>query len=95
MLEELSRFVEVLVIPTEFTRAAGYLAGQIEVERQSSSSLVGEIVEAWIIGGGLADLERTADRYRSVTAEQVRTVAEQFRSGARAEGVVRGAGGGR
>ena len=95
MLEELAHFAADPVSPDELTRARNYLAGQVDVERQSASALAGEIVEAWLIGNGLADLEGTADRYRAVTADEVLAVAEQFRRGLRAEGIVRGVGGGR
>ena len=95
MLEELSRFAEDRVTADELNRARNYLAGQVDVERQSASALASEIVEAWLTGNGLSDLEGTADRYRAVTAEQVLAVAGQFPSGVRAEGIVRGVGGGR
>ncbi|HEY7028410.1 MAG TPA: pitrilysin family protein [Gemmatimonadales bacterium] len=95
MLEELSRFAVDRVTAEELNRARNYLAGQVDVERQSASALASEIVEAWLTGNGLADLEGTADRYRAVTAEQVLAVAEQFPRGLRAEGIVRGVGGGR
>ncbi len=47
--------------------------------------------------GGLADPEGTAERYRAVTAAEVRAVAETTLGPAqgRAEGVVRGSGGGK
>jgi Predicted Zn-dependent peptidases len=86
MLEELSRFAADRVTADELNRARNYLAGQVDVERQSASALASEIVEAWLTGNGLSDLEGTADRYRAVTAEQVLAVAGQFPSGVRAEG---------
>jgi zinc protease len=95
MLEELSRFAADRVTDDELNRARNYLAGQVDVERQSALALASEIVEAWLTGNGLSDLEGTADRYRAVTAEQVLAVAEQFLRGVRAEGIVRGVGGGR
>src|SRR5262245_10784113 len=95
MLEELSRFAANRVTDDELNRARNYLAGQVDVERQSASALASEIVEAWFTGNGLSDLEGTADRYRTVTGEQVLDVAKQFPRGLRAEGIVRGVGGGR
>jgi zinc protease len=95
MLRELRRFAEEPISPDELERAANYLAGQTEVGRQSGSALAAEILEAWLCGGGLADLANTAERYRAVTAGDVRQVAETTLAGPWAEGVVRGVGGGR
>jgi zinc protease len=95
MLRELGRFAEEEVSADELSRATSYLAGQTEVGRQTAGSLVGEILEAWLAGGGLSDLEDPAARYRAVTAPQVRAVAASILSGTRAEGVIRGTGGGR
>ena len=97
MLRELSRFAAERVSATELAQATSYLAGQTAVGRQSGSSVLAEILEAWLAGGGLADLAGTAERYRAVTAEQVRVVAETTLGPAQrqAEGVVRGSGGGK
>jgi hypothetical protein len=48
------------------------------------------MLDAWLAGGGLDDLEDPAGRYRSVTADQIRAVAARSLGGARAEGIVRG-----
>lgn len=92
MLEELGRFVEVPISEEELHRSVNYLAGQVEVGRQTGAAIAGEIVEAWLTGGGLMDLEGTAERYLAVTADQVRQVARDALSGARADGIVRGTG---
>lgn len=96
MLEELARFAGEPVSPEELRAAVAYLAGQAEVQRQSAGHVAGEIVEAWMIGEGLGELEDPAAPYRRVTAEDVWRVArESLQPGRRAEGVVRGTGGGR
>ena len=95
MLGELELFAREPLSAEELGRATNYLAGQTEVNRQSAVAIAGEIVEAWLAGNGLADLRDPAAQYRAVTAEQVRAVAEVAISGTRAEGVVRGTGGGR
>jgi zinc protease len=95
MLRELGRFAEERVSGEELSRASGYLAGQTEVGRQSSAALAGEILEAWLAGEGLQDLDDPAARYREVTAEEIRVVAERSLSGPSAEGGVRGVGGGK
>jgi zinc protease len=91
LLEELAAFRREDVDPTELARAANYLAGQAQVARQTSGAIAGEIVEAWLVGTGLEELEDPAAEFRQVTVEAVRDLAatslDPYR---RAEGVVRG-----
>lgn len=96
MLTELHRFVAEPVSSTELQQAVNYLAGQAQVERQNSAAVMSEIVEAWMIGGGLGDVADPASRYRAVTAEKVQALATAFLDpNRRAEGVIEGSGGGR
>jgi zinc protease len=96
MLEELARFANEAVTPDELRGAIGYLAGQAAVQRQSAGHVSSEIVDAWMLGQGLEELEDPGAPYRRVTAEAVWEVArESLVPERRAEGVVRGTGGGR
>jgi len=90
MLTELSRFADERVGDQELSEGVNYLSGQAEVSRQSAGAVVSEIVDAWLAGEGLSELEDPAARYRSVTADAIRDVAAAAFTGARAEGVVRG-----
>jgi zinc protease len=93
MLDELGRFARAPVSQVELAQAVNYLAGQAEVSRQSAASLAGEILEAWLIGNGLVDLEDPAAAFRAVTAADVLRVAEgNLHLSRRAEGVIRGTG---
>jgi zinc protease len=93
MLAELERFAREPASDEELGQAINYLAGQAEVSRQSGTAVAGEILEAWLAGTGLHELEDPAARYRAVTAEDVRRLAEQYLvPSRRAEGVVRGTG---
>jgi zinc protease len=93
MLEELDVFRSQPVSENELAQAVNYLAGQAEVARQSGAGLAGEVLEAWLIGNGLADLEDPAAAFRRVTAEDVLQVARRHLDfSRRAEGVVRGTG---
>ena len=93
MLDELGKFAGEPVTPAELSQAVSYLAGQAEVRRQSGSAIAGEILEAWLIGNGLGDLEDPAAEFRAVTAEDVLRVASQYLGLERkVEGVVRGTG---
>lgn len=96
MLEELERFVREPVGPAELEQAVSYLSGQAEVRRQHATSVAAEILEAWLVGAGLAELQDPGAAYRAVSAEQVQALAAAClgRPG-RAEGIVRGTGGGK
>jgi predicted Zn-dependent peptidase len=83
----------VPVSDAELRQAVNYLSGQAEVGRQSGAALAGEILEAWMIGNGLGDLENPEAAFRAVTEDDVSRVARQYLQRAeRAEGVVRGTG---
>lgn len=94
MLRELERFAREPVSETELRQAVNYLSGQAEVSRQSGGAVAGEILEAWIAGTGLHELENPSARFRRVTADDILRVAARYLDGARrVEGVVRGTGG--
>ncbi|MGH7656794.1 MAG: M16 family metallopeptidase, partial [Gemmatimonadales bacterium] len=91
MLAELEGFRNEPVTAEELEGAVNYLAGQALVSRQSGAAVAGEIVEAWLIGTGLEELEDPAAGYRSVSREDVQRLATGIlEDGSRAEGVVRG-----
>lgn len=95
MLAELEKFRREPVTDAELAQAVNYLAGQSEVARQSSAVVAGEIVEAWIIGEGLQEIDDPGKRYRMVDAPQVMEIARRYLDPAvRVEGVVRGRSGG-
>ncbi|HEY6948415.1 MAG TPA: insulinase family protein, partial [Gemmatimonadales bacterium] len=96
MLEELERFVREPVGAAELEQAVSYLSGQAEVRRQHATSVAAEILEAWLVGAGLAELEDPGAAYRAVSAEELQALASAClgRPG-RAEGIVRGTGGGK
>lgn len=91
MLEELARFADEPVTPAELSQAVNYLAGQEQVNLQSSAAVLTDMVESWMIGDGLEEIAHPGERFRSVTAQQVQAVAaECLVAGRRAEGVIRG-----
>jgi zinc protease len=93
MLLELERFAAESATDEELRQAVNYLAGQAEVARQGGGAVAAEILEAWLAGTGLHELEDPAARYRRVSAEDVRRVAAEYLvPSRRAEGVVRGSG---
>ncbi|MEJ2239607.1 MAG: pitrilysin family protein, partial [Gemmatimonadales bacterium] len=91
MLRELERLVAEDVPEDELTRARNYAAGLVEMRQQSGAAVAGEIMTAWVYGV-LEELATTADRIRSVTAEDVASVVGNVFVADRAEFVVRGTG---
>ncbi len=91
MLEELARIARDGVTEAEVDRSVNYLAGQALVQRQTTGAVASELVDAWLVGTGLGELEDPAAGYRAVTRQAVREVAERYLvAESRAEGVVRG-----
>jgi zinc protease len=91
MLAELGRLRTELVTEDELARAVQYLVGQSEVQRQTGGAIASEILDAWLIGDGLGELDDPTAGYRMVTREQVRDLAERYLSpDGRAEGLVTG-----
>jgi len=77
----------------EIARSARYLAGQAEVSRQRAGAVLGEVLEAWLEGQGLVELEDPVGPYLATTAEDVADVMRRYLDpDARVEGVVRGTG---
>jgi len=93
MLRELERFTREPVTEAELGQSVSYLAGQAEVSRQHGTAVASEILEAWVAGAGLHELQDPAAAYRAVTAEDVlRVAAASLDPLRRVEGVVRGTG---
>lgn len=91
MLEELSLMARGGVTEDEIDRAVSYLAGQALVQRQTTGVLASELIEAWLVGTGLGELEDPTAGYRAVTCRAVHEAAERYLvAEERAEGVVRG-----
>jgi hypothetical protein len=58
--------------------------------------VAGEVLEAWLVGSGLGELEDPGAPYRTVTVQQLQDVAAAYLGKlTRAEGIVRGSGGSR
>ncbi len=92
MAAELERFRAAPPSAAEVARATAYLAGQSQVARQRTVALANEMLDAWLRGTGLAELEDPAGGFRAVTGEAVWEVAQALRPDAASVGIVRGAG---
>jgi zinc protease len=93
LLAEFARLREEPVTAEELDRAKEYVVGSHAISQESGGALLGEMLDAWMFGAGLSDIDRYVGRVRAVTASEMRDVAEQyFNLGRRVEGIVRGVG---
>jgi zinc protease len=93
LLGEFARLVEGGVTAEELERAQTYALGTHAIARQSGGTVLGDAVDAFLLGEGLGELDAWADRVRAVTRDDVRRFAARAFGGGRAEGVVRGVAG--
>ena len=93
LLAEIEKFRTEWVTDVELRQATEYLVGTHAISRESGASVLGEILDAWIFGRGLSELDEYESHVRSVTARDVREVARRYLDpDIRVEGIVRGAG---
>jgi len=91
LLAEFAKLRSADVTSEELERAKNYLIGSHAIARQSGASVLGEIVDAWLLGEGLAELEKYESAIRGVSAADIRALSmDAFAPEQRVEGVVRG-----
>jgi hypothetical protein len=91
LLAEFARLVDAPVGDEELRRAQTYALGTHAIARQGGGALLGDLVDAWLLGDGLAELERFEARVRDVTPARIQAMAARsFEASARVEGIVRG-----
>ncbi|HEX6047726.1 MAG TPA: pitrilysin family protein, partial [Gemmatimonadaceae bacterium] len=91
LLAEFAKLRDADVFAEELDRAKRYAIGTRAIRQESGGSVLAEIVDAWLYGSGLAELEEHDDRVMAVTPAQMRAVADRyFVEERRVEGIVRG-----
>ena len=91
LLREFARLREAPVTDEELSRAQTYALGTHAISQQSGSSMLSELVDAWLFGEGLRELDEYGSRIRAVTAGDILSLAtEHFDERRRVEGLVRG-----
>jgi zinc protease len=92
LLAQFQRFRDEPVSAEELERAQTYAIGVHAIQQQSGSSVLGDVVDAWLFGK-LSDLETFERSVRGVTRERMQRLAERyFDPGRRVEGIIRGVG---
>ncbi len=91
LLEEFARLRESPVSEDELLRATEYMVGTHAIARESGGAVLGEMMDAWLFGDGLSELESYEETIRGVSAEHMLSMARNHFEPARAvEGIVRG-----
>ncbi len=75
----------------ELARVKTYALGTYAIARQSGDAVLSELVDAWLCGDGLEELDATVDRIQRVTSDDVLRFARTYLDWSRrVEGIVRG-----
>ena len=93
LLAEFAKLRERPIEDEELERAKTYLLGAHAIRQQSGAALLADMLDAWLLGTGLAELEDYNDNIRNVTTRAIQGIAERyFNPERRVEGIVRGKG---
>jgi zinc protease len=91
LLAEIAKLREQPVTAEELNRATTYAVGSHAIARQSGSTVLSEVLDAWLFGEGLEELDEFEARLRAVTDRDIQDYAQAaFDPLRRVEGVVRG-----
>jgi len=91
LLAEFAKLRDEPVTGEELTRATRYAIGSHAIALQSGSAVLGEMIDAWLFGEGLSELDEFEARVSAVTAAEIQAYAQSaFDPGKRVEGIVRG-----
>ena len=93
LLREFAKLREAEVTQDELTQAKSYALGTHAIRQQSGGAVLSDLVDAWLVGTGLEELDEFEERVLAVTAREMRELAERyFDEGRLVEGIVRGVG---
>ncbi len=82
---------ETPVTEGELSRAKRYMLGMHDIRQESGGAVLGDIIDAWLFGEGLFELDAYASRVESVTLADIQHLARLYFDPSRViEGVVRG-----
>jgi zinc protease len=91
LMREFARLRDADVTERELRLAQEYAIGTHAIRQQSGAAVLGEMVDAWMMGSGLAELDQHDARVRAVTAADMRRVANSyFDEGRLVQAVIRG-----
>jgi zinc protease len=92
LLEGFARLREEPVTAEELERSKRYTVGAWQIRSQTNAAQLGDLADALLLGGGLAELREFEAAVRAVTAEAIFELAQRYFDPERVvEGIVRGA----
>jgi len=93
LLAEFAKLRDEPVTSAELAQAKEYAIGTHAIRSQSGGALLGELIEAWLFGRGLGEIDEHDARIRRVTAREMQEIANRyFDERALVQSVIRGAG---
>ena len=91
LLAEFAKFRTAEVTAEELDRAKRYAIGARAIRQEGGAAVLADLVDAYLYGAGLHEIDEHDDHIRAVTAADMRAVAEAFFvEDRRVEGIVRG-----
>jgi zinc protease len=91
LLREFAKLREAEVTPEELAQAKAYAIGTHAIRQQSGGAVLADLIDAWVVGTGLEELDEFENRVRGVAAREMRELAERYFDESRlVQGVVRG-----
>ena len=91
LLAEFAKLRDEPVKAEELARSSRYAIGSHAIALQSGSAVLGEMLDAWLFGEGLSELDEFEARVSAVTARDIQEYAQRaFDPERRVEGIVRG-----
>ena len=93
LLREFAKLREAEVTGEELEQAKAYAVGTHAIRQQRGGAVLADLLDAWLVGTGLEELDEYEERVRAVTADQMRELAASYFDETRlVEGIVRGVG---
>ena len=91
LLREFARLCEDPVTDDEMARTTTYALGTHAISQQSGANVLAELIDAYLYGSGIEEIDDFEPRIRAVTPASMRELARTYFDPARrVEGVVRG-----
>ena len=91
LLEQFASLRDAPVTDEELSRAKKYMLGMHDIRQERGAAILGDMIDAWLFGGSLTELDEYAERIEAVTAADIQRLAhDYFDPNRTVEGVVRG-----
>ncbi len=93
LLQEFQKLRDFPVTTEELERARQYTLGAHAIRQESGAAILGDLLDAWMFGSGLAELDEFESSIAAVTPADIQNLARKYFDPAHhVEGVVRGVG---